>query len=306
MTAAGMTPEMIRAIDPANANSIQRAYGWAAAFADIPELSGILDQAVEEQWTDDVLVAAIQNSDWARNRRQAQIDYEVNRRLHPADVAAEREQLELALQQEATKIGFTLTPERLDTLSGWILKNGLSPDEAHQTLLAEFHFDPSADPQGLAHGTAAATLEDLRNTAKSYLVPVSDAALNMWVEAIIKGDQDPASFMAWVIQQSQGMFKPLAGQISDVMNTQTLLDPYKNVLEQELGIANVDMSDPKYLGSLMTIDPKSGERTMPNLDQWRTTIRTNPTYNWKGTIGAQNMAAELADRLAVEMGAVAH
>lgn len=303
MTDAGMTPEMIRAIDPANTNGLQQAYGWASAFADIPELSAILDQAVAEQWTDDVLVAAIQNSEWAKGRRQAQIAYEVNRRLHPEDVAAEREQLEIALQDSAVKLGMNLTQERLDTLSGWILKNGLSPDEANKLLLAEFHFDPNA--AGTPGGAAAATLESLRQQAHAYMVPVSDGALGMWVNALVKGQQAPESFTAWLQQQAAGMFPALRGDIEAGIDPRTLLDPYKNIAEQELGQFDIDLANPQWLGFLTRVDPAQAGRVMPNLDEWRTFLRTDQRFGWGETTNAQNMAADLGQALLREMGQVA-
>lgn len=303
MSDAGMTPEMIRALDPAGADPLRRAYGWAAAFADIPDLAAILDKAVAEQWTDDVLVAAIQNSDWARSRRQAQIDYEVNRRLHPEDVAASREQLETALRDEATRLGFTLTDARLDTLSGWVLKNGLTPDETQDLLLAEYHFDPTAAEQSPA-GVTASTLETLRTQSHAYMVPVSDAALGMWVNAIIKGQQMPESFTAWLQKQAAGMFPALRAEIEAGMDPRSLLDPYKSVAEQELGIFDVDLAEPQWLGALMRTDPKTQGRTMPNLDEWRTHLRTDPRLGWDKTVGAQNTAAELGNAILVEMGQV--
>lgn len=305
MTDAGMTPAQIQAIDPNRGDVLRRAYGWASAFADIPELSSILDRAVAEQWTDDLLVAAIQNSEWAVSRRQAQVDYEVNRRINPADVAAEREALETAMADRATAIGFTLSPERLDTLSGWILKNGLTPEEADDLLLAEFHFDPTAQGQ-LPQGQAAATLEGLRSAARDYMVPVSDQALGMWVEALIKGQQAPESFQAWLANQAAGMFPALRAEIEAGMNPRTLLDPYKSVAEQELGQFDIDLADPQWMGALMRIDPKTSQRTMPNLDEWRSYIRRDPRLGWGKTMNAKNGAAELGDRLLVEMGKVAH
>lgn len=294
MTEAGLTPDMIRALDP-----LQAAYGWAAAFNDIPELKGILDQAVAGQWTDDVLAAAIQNSEWAKQKRQAQVQYEINRRLHPADVAGQRKALEQNLQQMAVGLGMTLTPDRLQVMSGWALKNGYTDEEIKRMVLSEYHYDPKA----LAQGQTATTLDSLKQQARAYMVPVSDAALGMWVDALIKEQQDPASFTEWLRQQAKGMFPPLAGQIDGGMDTKTLLDPYKNVLESELGLADVDMADMKYMGQLMQVDPSSGSRTMPNLDQWRTMIRTNPAYGWGKTVNAQEMSVDLGARLAEEMGA---
>lgn len=305
MTDAGLTSEQIRALDPNRQDPLKRAYGWAAAFADVPELRSILDQAVSQQWTDDVLVAAIQNSEWARSRRQAQIDYEVNRRLHPEDVAASREQLETALRDEATRLGMALTQERLDTMSGWILKNGLTPDETQDLLLAEFNYVPGDAGQTLS-GATATTLESLKQQAHAYMVPVSDAALGMWVNAIIKGQQVPESFTAWLQQQAAGMFPAMRAEIESGLDPRTLLDPYRSIAQQELGMVDIDLSEPQWMGGLMQIDPKTQARTMPNLDQWRTYLRTDPRFGWDKTMNAQNGIADLADALLVEMGQVAH
>lgn len=300
MTEAGMTPDMIRALDP-----LRRAYGWAASFNDVPELKKILDQAVAEKWSDDVLVAAIQNSQWARSKDQRRVQYEIDARLHPADVARKRQDLKVQIQEIAVKLGMEISPERLNTMSGWALKNGYSDGEVQRMVTSEFHYDPKAN-QGLAEGGGATTLDALKKQAGDFMVPVSDAALGMWVDAIIRGTEDPASFEEWLRNQAKSLYSPLAGEIDRGLTPRALLDPYKNVLEQELNIADVDMADPKYGGALFHVDPKTGLKTMKNLDEWQTEVRKNPKYGWDRTIRAQNMSAELGDRLLVELGQVAH
>jgi hypothetical protein len=96
MTEAGLTPEQIRALNPNDPLTV--AYGYAAALADIPELKAILDRAVAEQWSPDLINAAIQNSEWYKSKRQAAAEYEINRRLHPADVAGDRRNLEIYIR----------------------------------------------------------------------------------------------------------------------------------------------------------------------------------------------------------------
>jgi hypothetical protein len=186
-------------------------------------------------------------------------------------------------------------------MSGWALGKGFTQAEIDKMIVAEFRYDPTAN-NGLLQGQAGATVEQLRAIAKRFFVPVSDAALGMWVTALTKGTEVQESFVTWVKESAKGMFPMLAGQIDAGMDVATLLNPYAQVLQQELGIADVDMSDPRYMGGLMVLDPKTGTRTMPNLDQWREYIRTNPSYGWENTVGSQNMTADLGLALTQEMG----
>lgn len=300
MAEAGLTPEQIRALNPNDA--LSQAYGWAAALADIPELQAILDRAVAESWTPDLILAAIQNSEWAKSKRQAQIDYEINRRLHPADTAAEREQLEIYIQQEATKAGIQLSQERIDTMSGWALKHGYSQIEIDAMIKAEFRYDPTKT-YGIAQGEAATNLDQLRAIAGAYMVPVSEQALIDWVNVIGQGKDTIATFENWVKNTAKGMFPVFAGQIDAGMDVRTLLSPYQQIAQRELGVFSIDMADPKYLSGLMLNDDKTGVRSLATMDQWLKYLRTNPSLGWDKTVGSHDMVAGLGVALAEEMGA---
>lgn len=300
MSEAGLTPEQIRALNPND--PLNRAYGYAAALADIPELKAILDQAVAEQWTPDMIVAAINNSEWAKGRRQAQIDYEVNRRVNPADVAAQRENLEIYIQEQVTKLGMThITQARIDTMSGWALKNGFTPAEIDRMIQAEVRFDPQAN-YGIAHGDAASILSELKAKAKAFMVPISDAALTTWVNQILKGEQVMETYDEWLRTSAKSMFPMLAGQIDAGFDTITLLSPYQQMAQQELGLFQVDLSQPDWISALMRTDEK-GVRTMATLDEFRQYLRTDTKLGWDKTVHAQEMTAELGVAIAEEMGA---
>lgn len=288
------------AVSLPGSNDLVSLYGWASAFADVPELKAILDQATSQQWTQDKITAAVMQSDWYRQRNANQVNWEIEKRLHPQDAMQKANDLARSLQDKAAQIGFTLDNDRANNMAVEMLTNGLSADQEQKALLAEYHYQPG----GVAKGQTAALLDSMKKTAASYMVPVSDQSLAHWVDSIIHGTDTEDSFNEYIQTTAKGMYPALGGSISAGMPTSTLLDPYKQIAQQELGTP-VDMTDPKIYGALFSTDPKSGQRTMMNADQFRTYIRTDPRFGWNNTVNATNQAATFANQLAKEMGAVA-
>jgi hypothetical protein len=93
-------------VDMTGDGELMTALGWANAFIGFnPELSGILDKAVAEQWSPETIQAAVNQWSQKAGFRQKQIAWEAEKRLHPVDADAQRKDLQTKLQQKATQIG---------------------------------------------------------------------------------------------------------------------------------------------------------------------------------------------------------
>lgn len=285
---------------------LMSAFGWSSALADVPELKSIMDKAAAAAkagtpWTQETMDAEVQKNYTSKNG-SPQMAWVIKQHLHPVDAAKALDDKAQELQDQATGVGFTLSHDKAKKIAETVLSHGLNAAAQQRAVLGEFHFDPTQ-----ARGSTASSLDQLKALAKSYMVPVSDNALGQWVESIAKNTDTEDSFTEYLRNQAKGMF-PSFGALIDAGHTpRTLLDPYASMIEQELGIPSgqVDLADPKYMGQLMQTDPKQGTRVLPTLDQWQTTLRTDPRYGWDKTVGAQNQAAQLAQQLAKGLGAAA-
>lgn len=291
---------------PGGDQGMMTAYGWASILADIPQIKAVMDRAVADgkkgkTWTQEAINAALQP--YLQTHRQAQVDWELKKHLHPADANSDLSNTAQTLIDKAVELGFSISPDRAKQLADHMLAGGLTKDEADRALLAEFHFDPTQ-----AKGKTAAELSTLRRKAKDYMIPMSDQALSSWVEGITKGTSSEDTFDEYLRNQAKGMFPSMAGMIDAGHSPVDLFSPYTSIAETELGVPakSIDMSDPKWSGALMQLDPKTGVRTMPNLDEWRTILRTDPRYGWAKTTNAQNMAATFSESLLETFGAVSH
>lgn len=373
--AAQTVPAQAISLPGAGNQGLQSAYGWASVFADVPELKAILTKAAAGNWTPDVIEAAVRNSNFYKQRNSNQIQWEVERRLHPKDVDQKRNDLTRSVQQMATKMGFTITPERANTVSGYALAMGWTDSQIEDAVGREFNFDPK-NPQGdagkllsnlkqtahrffmsvpdaaldqwvegIVRGTlteggfetfvreqakrqhpewikaidagmdpkeyldqSSALTSQFRQASKNFFVPLSDGALKNWVDNILLGTSTQDNFDEYIKQQAISMFPQMKAAIEQGFDMKTIADPYVQIAAQELNIpdTSVNFTDPKWLEALVQTDPKTGERMSMSLDNWRTHLRMDPKYGWNSTMGAVNKAAEFADKLSVEMGAVAH
>lgn len=306
-TSPGGIPAPAPTAPNASDKSLVAAYGGLAVLADIPELKKILDEAIAASksgaaWTQDTFDAKVKATKWYKERSTTMVEWEVNRRLHPKDAEQQIASKTADIQVQATQVGFTLTKDRARAFAVNALKFNQSDAELQRSLLAEFHFS-IANPQG----ATASLLAKLKQTAKAYFVPISDIALGKWVDGIVHGTMTEDSFDSYVKTQAKSLFPHMGAAIDAGMDLQTYADPYVQIASQELGTnpEAIDMSDPKWSSALIQTDPKTGERTSMNLDQWRTLLRTDPKYGWNKTVNASNMAADWASQLEREMGKVA-
>ena len=152
---------------------------------------------------------------------------------------------------------------------------------------------PGAESEGGAEGEANVP-EDKRTVqqiAEDYIIPLSESAEKEW-------EQEPSGFLQHAVEVAKGLYPTLASQLSTGITTQTLVDPYEQVAKQMLGPqTHVDWSDPKWGKALDGGRTKDGAPALMPLSEWRTLLRTDPTYGYDKTPQSHAAADGLADAI---------
>jgi len=130
-----------------------------------------------------------------------------------------------------------------------------------------------------------------KKIAEDYMIPMSDGALKEWA-----GKEGFAEYAAMV---AQGLYPPLAKQISVGLTTKILLDPYVQIAKKTLG----DQVEPKWDDPLWqtilegTPDSKSGRATLMSLKDWETHLKTSPDSGFGDTEKGKDLAKAFADHV---------
>lgn len=206
----------------------------------------------------------------------------------------------------ANQLGVKLTDQQTNELSATASANGWSTSQVREAVASMFTYDPTQVYSGLA----GEVINEIKNTAGNYMVPISDRAIGDYVtnairsvnyESMFGGTAGAESAFTQQVQaQAKSLYPTLAPVIDQGITVRTAVDPYLQVASQLLGVAPqaVNAEDPKWQAFLQGgRDPKTGAPTLMGLDEWKKYMMQNPTYGFDKTQAAHDMWSSAAGAL---------
>lgn len=154
-----------------------------------------------------------------------------------------------------------------------------------------------ADP-ATANRERVTQMAELKTLAHNYVIPISDATLNQWVEA-----QDPEGFELFVKNTAKGRFPGLAAAIDKGQTVEQFAAPYREIAAQTLEVApdTVDFNNEKWMKAL-SHRTKEGQIAPMGLADWQRELKTAPQYGWDTTRNARQQASEVSAQLLQRFG----
>lgn len=283
---------------------IKANMGADAYFVDIPEVWNALKNVVQSGKGAAGLEPALEATTfWNNTKGSARAFYA--RQHDPtqaADVAADIAQQTQAVTKMAQTLGINIDPQRASAIAESYLRYGWTQQDLQSALAAEWHYDPSSKDQAAIVGT-------MKQDAKGWLVPLSDQAIQSWGASIMNGTSTEDQFKQYLRDNAKSMFPSLSALIDahagdPNFDVSTYADPYRQHAANILGvnIDDVDLSDPKWRRALDQIDPKTNQRRIMTLDEWDSTLKSDPQYGYDKTSGAVNSALDFAKSFASSLG----
>jgi len=142
----------------------------------------------------------------------------------------------------------------------------------------------TAEPSSM-EGTEQKSPKDI---ADDYMIPMSDGALKEW--------EGKEGFTEYAAMVAQGLYPPLAKQISAGLTTKILLDPYVQIAKKTIGEdAEPNWDDPLWQTALDGGDKKSGRPTLMSLKDWEMYLKTTPGSGYEKTDQAKAQAQAFVD-----------
>jgi hypothetical protein len=277
-------------------------YGYAAAFFNSsPELRRLLDMAVKGQWDAAKFTGRLMNTTWYKEHTSKERSWIQLTTADPAEAKRQMDERRNQVVQTYRSMGVAIPPKRLDSLVTDSLRFGWNDDQIQDAVASEFDYKA-----GKTYGGAVGqTVDQLKKLAADYVVPISDKTMDAWTTHVLRGEATPDSFTSYLKTQAKSMFPELSAALDSGVTTVQYLDPYAQTAAQTLGINpdEVNWLDPKWSGLVFKTDPATGTRGVQSLADATRTLRTDTTFGYDKSAGAQSQAASLGLQLTQLMGA---
>lgn len=270
-------------------------YGYVQAFLDThPQVAAKIEQARREGWTEAKLQGEIKETNWWKNRTEAQRRWDLISAESPEGEAkdiidAKADDLKAIFSRSGVK----LTKRELKELSKKAAINDW--DEGEMMAAAARFFDMTGKKnQGPLTGVAGETVSQIDQMMYDWGIKVDRHTKERWTKRVLRGDLDVETMEDKMREQAKALFPSLAKDL-DVYSVRDMLQPYLMVAADELGIPPEQMStfDPKWLKPLKG----KNENQRMDMDEWLAHIRNDKKYGWDNTANAREMAATMAYNL---------
>lgn len=281
--------------------AVQQNYPAIFAIINQPGIFDVMDQAFSDPmlpWTSAQITEALQQTPYFQQTSQSARNWDV---LLAVDPATARQRGDLMTQQvlsTADRLGYTLDPARQWEIVTTALREGFDQSQLEHLILTS-----GAALSG--HGQAAGYMQQVKDMASQYGVPMSDQGANMLAQQMNLGVQDQNSMKAYMVEQAKSLYPALGSALDAGITVRQYADPYAQIAAQELGINpnEFNLSDSKWAAPLQQIDPQTGQRTAMTLAAWQSKVRSDPTYGYDQSNNGRDQAAQFATSLAKEFGA---
>lgn len=276
--------------------------GLLQIYRDNPEVATIIRNGYILDQPADEITTNLVSTKWYTSLGAGEYEYIVKTTTGDkayADKIAARENL---VSDGAKNAGYTLSDAAIKKIAADSLKsNWGQPDindaigkaivgeAGKQTQTAPSPTTPTALQQG-------ADAASLRNMARKYGLTLSDADVEGYVQASLRGDMTTQQITDVFRNQAKSLYPSFAKQL-DAGDLDAATGTYKSIASQVLGVdpTQVDLSTDKYKKLLTYKDPDSGESRPMNSTEWGNYLRTLP--EWKKTAEASNRYRDLINTI---------
>lgn len=266
---------------------IREHYGYSAWIFEHPDVRDVLLAAAKDgHWSAGRLKGALENTDFFKTHDGNVVSW-LNTDVATQNAAVEKKVNDVIARAQA--LGMDLDPARARQIATDANMYGWDDTQLQKAVGHEYHYNPTLAQKGIA--------KQLRDTARLYGIPMTDAGLDDWGRRVGSGDSSADDFKTTMINQAKSLFPTLAGDLDRGATVKDIFDPYAKLAATTLGVdeSTIDILDPKWQRPLQSTDGKNPTR-MSTYD-WTRTLRTDATYDWDHTDNARQEAAAFAHQL---------
>ena len=274
--------------------------GYYSIVKNIPEIKKLLLDAVQNGWSDNKFDYELKQTNWWKTTTSSAREWEVARQTDPASAQTQIDNRVASIREKALTRNLRLNDAALSKLAEDSIKFGWTELVLNTAITAEA-LKTTTGVSELRQGFIG---QNIRTTASSYGLPLSDTSFNEWVGKIATGQENEASFQAWAMETSKNLYPSLSSGFDRGLTFKQMTDPYAQAASRilEIPTSQVDFTDPKWAQAFTARDDK-GNQTQMSFGEWNDYLRTNAAFGYEYTDGAKERAYTVVNRLAELFGA---
>lgn len=275
--------------------------GYYAVVQNIPELKTLLQNAVQQGWSDAKFDYELKQTAWWKTTSDSARKWDISKQTDPAAAQQQIDTRAATIRQNALNIGVRLDDATISRLSEDSLRGGWSELILNNAIGAE----AVKSTAGVSQLRSGFIGQGLRSTAASYGVSLSDPTFNDWVSKIATGQENQQSFQQYAVSIAKSLYPGIADQLDAGRTFQQVTDPYRETAARilEINPQTVDFTDPKWSKAVTFVTDKGEQRPM-NYNEWGDYLRQTRSFGYEFTSEAQSRAYEVANQLANLFGKV--
>lgn len=275
--------------------------GYYAIIKSVPEIAGLLQRAVSEEWSDAKFDYELKQTGWYKTTSASAREWDVNKQRDPASAQQQIDTRIATIREQALGLGVRLSDATISKLSEDSLRGGWT----EQILQNAIGSEAIKSVSGVSQLRTGFVGQQLRQTASNYGVSLSDTTFNEWVNKIAVGQENAQSFQQYALNTAKALYPGISAQLDAGQTFQQITDPYRQTAARtlEINAETIDFTDPKWAKAVTFVTDRGEQRPM-NYNEWGDYLRQTRSFGYEFTQDAQSRAFQVANDIANLFGKV--
>jgi hypothetical protein len=282
---------------------VTASYGFVASLAkSIPELSGLLQQAIAQQWSPQRFTQTVADSNWYQTHADTARKWITTLATDPGSARQQQLQAGTKIRADAVALGVQLNDGDVENLTNEQLFGGLA-DAQMQQRIGQVGGSRAYDP-GSIHGKLAQTDTAIRKLASDYdyTGPTAEADISYWTQAIEGGTNTVDGFAQLMKGHAKTLYPSLAQQIDQGQTVAMAAQPFQQRMSQVLEVdpQSISLDDKNIQKALQSRDTNTGQPTTKPMWEFENDLRQDP--RWQKTTNARDAATATVTEIGKNYG----
>lgn len=282
---------------PLSLQDALNAYGFVGTLANsIPDLRGILDQAIREEWQPAAFTRALQDSNWWKQNAESVRQLAQLQALDPATYQQNLLNASQKITLVANQMGRRVDPNAVGLQA---LLNNWDDEQIKSYIGATGSLGVGSNDALFADAAQLDT--HLREVAAAYGVAVTEDNFRGMLTQIQAGRDTVDGWEAVMRARAKAQFPHLASQIDAGMSVRDIADPYIATYAQTLEVpeTGIKLTDPAIQKAL-SIRNQDGTAATKPMWQFQRELKDDP--RWDKTTNARTEAYTMVNQLGKDFG----
>jgi len=282
-----------------NLEEMARKFGYSAAFLNAyPEIKGLVQQAIDQDWTEEMFQARFKNTNFWRNLSEQHRKIAIMQTDDPAEYGALWNRTQQHVINLIGQMGGNANDWNLiNKVAGQMIWEGWNDERGLQEIGMHITFGNT----GMAGGKAGETQMEINKYAYDMGVKNSDTWMQQALRDVMSGSKSMQDIKNQIMQQSIAAFPSYADQFKTGATLSDIAQPYLQSMSTilELAPGSVNLFDPTVRNAL-NFKGTDGKVTNKPLWQFQADLRSDP--RWTKTQNAQDSLMGVGKKVLQDFG----